>query len=301
MKTTFFLGIILLCFFALTACGGDSEVFVNCENTICLNAGICTDGTCECPEGFTGIHCEIPIYQKHYVSKIIDSTTANPAILYELQYDESKNIGKYTNNQDVSSPMSASFIYNSATGLVQRSCTYNNDLGTVFSSYNVTNNAQKWVKTEYGNQNDTIFYQYADSLLTNIDKYSRLSTSGNIENISLVYDANKANIETMYKRKAYWQNGVGADFTTSFEVEYYSDKVNKGNIDWARFFLHLPWDFPSGKKNKHLPKRIVEQQGTTKKTTLISYTFNAEGYVTSVELAYTHAPYTQKWGVVWQD
>ena len=28
-----------------------------CEDIICLNGGMCIDGTCDCPEGWTGIDC----------------------------------------------------------------------------------------------------------------------------------------------------------------------------------------------------------------------------------------------------
>ena len=29
-----------------------------CENVVCLNGGACSDGTCICPSGYTGAHCE---------------------------------------------------------------------------------------------------------------------------------------------------------------------------------------------------------------------------------------------------
>jgi hypothetical protein len=29
-----------------------------CENNMCENGGICLDGTCDCPDGFTGTHCQ---------------------------------------------------------------------------------------------------------------------------------------------------------------------------------------------------------------------------------------------------
>jgi hypothetical protein len=30
-----------------------------CAKTICLNGGACLDGTCKCPDGYSGPHCEI--------------------------------------------------------------------------------------------------------------------------------------------------------------------------------------------------------------------------------------------------
>ncbi len=30
-----------------------------CEDVICLNGGVCDDGTCICPEGFTGDNCQL--------------------------------------------------------------------------------------------------------------------------------------------------------------------------------------------------------------------------------------------------
>jgi hypothetical protein len=33
-----------------------------CEDTVCQNNGVCVEGTCVCPEGFSGPNCEIPSF-----------------------------------------------------------------------------------------------------------------------------------------------------------------------------------------------------------------------------------------------
>ena len=30
----------------------------SCEDTMCMNGGVCLDGTCNCPTGFEGVHCQ---------------------------------------------------------------------------------------------------------------------------------------------------------------------------------------------------------------------------------------------------
>lgn len=32
-----------------------------CKDAVCLNGGICDDGDCECPLGYTGDHCETEV------------------------------------------------------------------------------------------------------------------------------------------------------------------------------------------------------------------------------------------------
>lgn len=52
MKLTKLLIVCGLLIFA--ACKKD-----NCKDTNCLNSGICNDGKCDCPDGFSGEHCEV--------------------------------------------------------------------------------------------------------------------------------------------------------------------------------------------------------------------------------------------------
>jgi len=39
------------------SCSDDSDEVDPCENISCLNGGTCEDGTCDCPEGFSGTNC----------------------------------------------------------------------------------------------------------------------------------------------------------------------------------------------------------------------------------------------------
>lgn len=46
-----------------------------CEDIICLNGGICIDGTCDCPEGWTGIDCGT--FDFDYVGRFSISTVTH--------------------------------------------------------------------------------------------------------------------------------------------------------------------------------------------------------------------------------
>ena len=53
MRPVHFLAALAMFFMiGLTSCSENA-----CENTLCENGGACIDGRCDCPEGFTGVHC----------------------------------------------------------------------------------------------------------------------------------------------------------------------------------------------------------------------------------------------------
>lgn len=52
-KNKYLFGVLLTITF-LTACS-DADP---CESVICRNGGVCVDGTCDCPNGFSGVNCE---------------------------------------------------------------------------------------------------------------------------------------------------------------------------------------------------------------------------------------------------
>lgn len=64
---------ILLIFVAITfslySCNSDS-----CANLNCFNGGICVDGSCMCPEGFTGQYCQTEIDQRAIFLGVYDCT-----------------------------------------------------------------------------------------------------------------------------------------------------------------------------------------------------------------------------------
>jgi len=49
-RSIFLLSLFALCFLSCSDA---------CEDVICENEGICNDGTCECPDGYEGMTCEI--------------------------------------------------------------------------------------------------------------------------------------------------------------------------------------------------------------------------------------------------
>lgn len=51
-----FLPFVLICsIFLVQSCSKDSS----CDGIVCENDGICENGQCECPEGYSGVHCEV--------------------------------------------------------------------------------------------------------------------------------------------------------------------------------------------------------------------------------------------------
>lgn len=52
-KILFLLGLILFTNFQFQSCKKDP-----CKSTVCLNGGVCDDGSCQCPTGYSGPQCE---------------------------------------------------------------------------------------------------------------------------------------------------------------------------------------------------------------------------------------------------
>lgn len=119
MKNTFYFGIIMLCLFACNddpcesinclnggecvegTCicpdgftGENCDIIIDaCENINCLNGGECIEGTCVCPDGFTGENCET------IICKQLKSISLNGEIQSEYEYNTGGNISKISYQQ----------------------------------------------------------------------------------------------------------------------------------------------------------------------------------------------------------
>ena len=74
---------LLLAVFSMTALNTSCELFEEddpCETVACENGGTCTDGTCDCPEGYIGTNCES--FDATKVQKLLDSGNHTPLELY---------------------------------------------------------------------------------------------------------------------------------------------------------------------------------------------------------------------------
>lgn len=60
----------------------------SCENTICLNDGICNDGICDCPERFTGPNCQEQVAPDKIILQSV-SVTRFPASQNDAAWDGS--------------------------------------------------------------------------------------------------------------------------------------------------------------------------------------------------------------------
>jgi len=73
----------LLAFFLLSSCNEYS-----CENTLCKNGGVCVDGTCDCPEGYTGSYCDQrAIPDRMRISSL--TLTRFPVVKNDVTWDDS--------------------------------------------------------------------------------------------------------------------------------------------------------------------------------------------------------------------
>lgn len=58
MKSKIFTLILLVSIFLNYSCSDEPEFIDPCEGVVCLNGGVCNDGTCDCPDGYYGVNCE---------------------------------------------------------------------------------------------------------------------------------------------------------------------------------------------------------------------------------------------------
>lgn len=73
-----------------------SVIFNSCNNPCasveCLNNGICVEGTCECPEGFTGQNCETNMFAQKRLLRFEERIDGNGYYKIEYTYDQNNNI-----------------------------------------------------------------------------------------------------------------------------------------------------------------------------------------------------------------
>ena len=80
-RKTFFNLITLFLFLTSTF------IFNGCKkDPVCLNGGYCSDGTCKCPAGFSGVNCEIdnrlPCEKNNTSQIVFDNWSTNPYDCY---------------------------------------------------------------------------------------------------------------------------------------------------------------------------------------------------------------------------
>ncbi len=75
-------------------------------------------------------------------------------------------------------------------------------------------------------------------------------------------------------------DGAGS-ITHTTSIDYYTDKTNKGNINFIYRFIT---DARYGKTTKNLIKQVGNSDGTSVSITNVTYTFDSDGYLTNFSL-----------------
>ena len=63
-----------------------------CEDINCLNDGVCIDGTCECPEGFSGVKCETNLLEVELLLKTISRPFNGVTFIETYTYNSDNNL-----------------------------------------------------------------------------------------------------------------------------------------------------------------------------------------------------------------
>lgn len=74
----------------------ENEVVDPCDNVGCLNGGVCVDGSCVCPNGYEGPNCEIETRQKFIRSWNGNESCSQSTDIYSFSITAGASINEVT-------------------------------------------------------------------------------------------------------------------------------------------------------------------------------------------------------------
>lgn len=88
MNSNYFLNLKALCIMASVALLFSACTVDPCEDVVCQNDGVCVEGDCDCPDGFTGTECA-DTYAESVVGiyDVLNSCNSGPAYTSEITVD----------------------------------------------------------------------------------------------------------------------------------------------------------------------------------------------------------------------
>lgn len=76
----------------------------NCDDLMCLNGGVCVDGSCQCPLGFTGANCDEQVTPERIRIRSI-TLTRFPGVNYDRTWDATDGPDIFFRLSDVMHPI----------------------------------------------------------------------------------------------------------------------------------------------------------------------------------------------------
>ena len=99
-----------------TSCSTDK-----CQAIVCAYGGVCNDGACICPSGFTGANCQTKVREKYRgIWQVNETGTITNAAQFTLSVD--------TSNDGVATNLLINNFYNRYTTPLRASCVGNDSL-----------------------------------------------------------------------------------------------------------------------------------------------------------------------------